>query len=335
MTLPLVAIGMAATGCSDDDRNEDAPATGDAIEFTAVAERPSRTVGTTTATLKEFYLYAFTDGKPYRENVKVVKDGGAWSYTPPMYWPATPVNFYAYSPDISKTATTMPDGSGTIDNYSNPGNVDLLYAVTMNQTVKPTPVTLNFRHALSNVAVMLSSGNADIKVDVAHVSLCNVALKGDFTFPDATTAIDNDTKGVWSDLSGYNSPLIFYSHAHTDDLTVSVTPVNVTENNLDVSYMIPQPLTEVSKDDTGYKGNYITVDCRIFDAATGTKLWPNSSTPSTQLVAESDCGRLVFPLTTSTIKAWEQGYAYVYNITINNPEELDEIDFDVTVDEYK
>ena len=332
--LPLFALTAVAAACSDDDNNTK-PVDERVISFTAVAERPPRMAGTTTATLDRFNLYAFTDGKPYRENLLVKKTGGSWSYTPAMYWPATPVNFFAYSPDISQTATTRPDGSGVIDDFSNRGDVDLLYAVTMNQTMKPSPVTLNFRHALSRVTVMLASNNPNIRVEVAHVALNNVFLKGDFEFPKATTAIDNDVRGVWSDQSQPASPLLFYAHGPSDDLVLKSRPVDVADGTLGIYFMIPQKLTDVSVSGNRYRGNYITVDCKIYDSASGVLLWPNSSTPSYQLVPESDCGRLVYPLTTPAVKAWEQGTAYVYNITIDNPAELDDIDFNITVDEYK
>ena len=76
------------------------------------------------------------------------------------------------------------------------------------------------------------------------------------------------------------------------------------------------------------------MDCEIFDTATGTKLWPNSKTPDYMLVKETETGRIVYPATSDAVKAYLPGHAYIYNIQINNPDVLDKIEFDVTVDDY-
>lgn len=51
-------------------------------------------------------------------------------------------------------------------------------------------------------------------------------------------------------------------------------------------------------------------------------------------VQETECGRIVYPTTSETVKTWEAGHAYIYNIDINNPDVLDKIEFDVTVDDF-
>lgn len=98
--------------------------------------------------------------------------------------------------------------------------------------------------------------------------------------------------------------------------------------------MIPTPLTDLSFSAAGYAGSCIEVDCEIYDADTDVKIWPNSATPPSQLVDQSECGRLMFPVTNETLKEWLPGYAYVYNIRIDNPDVLHPIEFGVTVDDY-
>lgn len=328
----LMVAGLAS--CSSDEPETVAASNG-AISFSAVVPKASRAASTTTTSINKFIVYAFTDGKVYMDGVKVTRSGANWGYSPVVYWPSTPVNFYALSPEITNTPTMDPSTNGQISGYNNVGDVDLLYAVNMGETAKASPVMMNFRHALSRVDVLLSSSNADLTVKVANISLNSIATRGTFTFPHATTSANlPDNVGSWSDFQQVTNPLIYYSVDVSDFTTLTTTPVNLTENNLNVSFIIPQPLTDLTSVATGYTGNAIQVDCEIFDTKTGTKLWPNDATPSYQCVPETDCGRLMFSVTTSTIKSWEPGHAYVYNIKIDNPAVLHPIDFDVTVDEF-
>ncbi len=77
---------------------------------------------------------------------------------------------------------------------------------------------------------------------------------------------------------------LFYPIDDSDIIDLTSTPVDITENNLNASFFIPQPLTQLGFDGTKYTGNGIEVDCELFDTATGTKIWPNASTPPAQLV---------------------------------------------------
>lgn len=329
--------GMLASCSSGDEADVKAPGKADnAIVFNAMVPKAPRAASTTTATIKEFYVYAFTAGKPYMEHVAVRRNGSSWTYTPVMYWPDTPVNFYAYSPNITNTPVVGDDVIGDIPAYNCDGQTDLLYAVNIGETAKASPVNINFRHALSRVTVMLSSSNANIRVNVRHVSLHGLYHTGTFYFPDATTSSSSpDNIGKWDDLTLNYDVLLFYALDNEDNLDLTTTPVDVTENNLDISFFIPQPLTKMSLDGATYAGNYIAVDCEIFDSTSGAKIWPTGSTPPSQLVPETPAGRLVFPLTTSTIDEWKIGHAYIYNIKIDNPVVLQPIDFNVTVDDYE
>ena len=98
--------------------------------------------------------------------------------------------------------------------------------------------------------------------------------------------------------------------------------------------MIPQPLTDVQLSENGYAGTYIEVDCEIFDSTTGAKLWPNANTPSYMLVPHTETGRIIYRASSANVKEYQPGHAYIYNISINNPNVLDKIEFDVTVDDY-
>lgn len=330
-------VGMALTmnACVEDEP-EVTPGKSNAIALSAVVPNGSRAASTTTASMKEFVVYAFTEGDTLMNATKVTRNGGSWTYSPDAYWPVTPVNFYAFSPDISNSTSIKGiNQTNTIPDYLNPGNIDLLYSVRTDVSQQAAPVLLNFRHALSKVSVMMSCTNQRISVKVHHISLCNFYLQGTFTFPDnSTLASTPDVTGEWSMYKNLNKNLLFYAMATGDEVILTSKPTDYTENNLDYSFVIPQPLSETNLVDSDYTGTFIQVDCEIFDTATGAKLWPNSHTPSYMLVPSSPSGRIVYPTTSDKVKAWEPGHAYIYNIAINNPDVLDKIEFDVTVDDF-
>jgi len=325
---------MAMAGCAD-EADEPKAIMSDDILFSATVPNGSRAVPTTTATIKEFVVYAFTEGDTLMNGVKVVRAGGSWTYSPEAYWPENPVNFYAFSPDISQSPYIEGTGGGHIPDYMNPGNVDLLYSVRANVTQQAAPVMLNFRHALSRVSLMLSSSNQRIMVKVNSMSLCNFYMQGTFNFPaESTLASAPEVVGQWTLLKNLGKSLLFYAPTPDDQVILTHVPTDYTINNVDYSYVIPQPLKELDFAASNYTGNYIQIDCEIYDTATGAKLWPNSRTPDHMLVPHTQGGRIVYPVTTGDIKEWKPGYAYIYNIAINNPDVLDKIEFDVTVDEY-
>ena len=332
--LSLTTLLLAANACSNNEA-PDGMNGQHAISFNAVASKQPRSAATTTASLKSFVVYAFTGSKPLIEGVTVSRDGGLWTYSPIAYWPETPVNFYAFSPDISQSSKITGVGSNMIPGYVNSGDIDLLYAVNIGEYEKPTPVAINFRHAFSKVDVMLSSTNVDIQVKVSHVSLCNIYTTGTFLFPQATTSLaDSEAVGSWVDLKTNQKMLIFYAIDNESQITLNSHPANLTEGTLNVQFFMPQQLSKVDLAGNDYVGNFIQVDCEIFDTSSGAKLWPKSDTPSYMLVPQTDLGRLIFPLKTSNVDEWKMGYSYVYNIAINNPSVLDAIEFEPTVDEY-
>lgn len=332
--LCLTGCMVALPACTEKDDIESLP-TDNVISLSAVVPNGSRSAATTTATIKDFVVYAFTEGSMLMDGVKVTRQGGAWTYSPAAYWPVEAVNFYAYSPEI-KTATDITgNGGGHIPGYLNNYNVDLLYAVRKDVVQQAAPVALNFRHALSKVSMMLSSSNPRIKVRVSYISAKNLYREGSFNFPQASTlASTPDIVGSWTELKSQADMITFAIIGDEDRVELTPQPTDYTLSNLDCSYVIPQPLLDVELSTGGYSGNYIEVDCEIFDTATGAKLWPNKNTPEYMLVPETQTGRIVYPLTSDQVKAYLPGHAYIYNIQINNPDVLDMIEFDVTVDDY-
>lgn len=337
--LALTAFSIGLTSCTNDELPSGEPVDPSVISFTATAPRAaSRAEATTTATIQSFVVYAFTDGKLLMDSVTVTRSGSEWTYSPTAYWPTSPVNFYAFSPDISGSPNILGNGTASLNMYENPGNIDLLYAVNYGETQKGTPVQLNFRHAFSKVDVYLSSDNSKLQVKVGKVMLGNIYTIGSFTYPKATTAASTpDVVGKWATPRRLTNVDLYASESSPAALTALPTDLGDSNPSGSIDFMMPQELKPLAYDETtkSFVGAYIAVDCKIFDKATGAQLFPNSQTPGYLLVGDTGYGRIMYPATGKVIQAWKLGYSYRYNIEINDPAVLlDGIKFDVTVDEY-
>lgn len=340
---PLLLI-LLATGCSSDSHHSQQPSS-PAIQFSVVAPPTPRFISQpeiTTATIDNFLLNAFTDKKTFISDLRVTRENNSWTYAPAYYWPATPVNFYAVSPTESKMS--RPEGADADSfraGYTNTGSIDLLYSVAKDQTptssTTPKAVQLNFRHALSRLAISMKSSNSDIRVKVYSVELENVMTQGIFTFPDETTSVsgapsldgngNTSAMGKWSDWSVPANTSIYDNPAGSDYLTASATEFSNTGYN----FALPQPLSEASSAGRAVTGSYIKVKC-VIDNGAGIRLWPNSQTPAEN--KEGDYGIIRFSLRNAAApQSWQPGIGYIYNLDINKVPGLDLIDFTVTVDE--
>lgn len=330
----ILAVTVFLSACSQKDEPMSGSGEYNTIQFSAQAPKSSRAASTTTATLQDFIVYAFTNSELLMDGVKVSRDGGSWQYSPDVYWPATPVNFYAISPDLrSSGASTSTDN---IIKGVTTGSTDLLYAVSMNQIEKATPVNLSFRHAMSRVSVNLSCTNENYKVLVEYVILRNIVPSGDFSLPNVTTSPSNpEALGSWGNLGNRGDNMIYYLDIAPESLILGVTPVDVTEGNFEQSFFVPQPLLPFSFTDSGvFSGSYVEIDCQIFDKSTGDKIWPTKHTPKYLLVDQTENGRMLFPLATKDVTSWQQGYSYTYNIVINSSYSIDTIEFNPSVVDY-
>ncbi len=338
LAIPCLALGCITAACSSDDDNNAPSTTGNEIKFSVVAPATPRVahVETTTESIKTFLLNAFTNKNTFMDNLTVNRVSGnpiQWDYGTPVYWPANPVNFYAVSPDIRTSSVGVKDNSFSM-NYDNTGSVDLLYSVAYEQTqssmTDPQPVKLNFRHALSRVAVLMSSTNSNFKVHVNKVEFENILQSGQFTFPQATTAAGTSVSGTWANQSDLDDADIWISNGKT---TENLLTIDAREfSNLNYSFAMPQTLAIATSVASGeVEGSYIKVECEIVDQH-GNTLWPNAKTPEAN--KENGKGIIRFPLCKDNQSMnWEAGIAYIYNIKINELPGLEPIDFTVTVDE--
>lgn len=334
----LLALGaVSVTACSDDDNNGVSGDT-DEITFNVTVPRAPR-VATTTTNIKEFSTWAFTQDKLYMDNVVVRRDGSKWTYQPVMHWPVDDhaVNFFSVSPAIPATVSGFQNGRRhDMSGYVNTaGNVDLLYAVNMDErSSKTKQVQVNFRHALSQVRVALraQASTPAIRVEVNAVELLNIYSRGDFDFPRKTTDRDDvseATRGDWTDQS-LPTDVTLYSGDGVDLSETESTELNSTG----YYFALPQDLIDSKVNGATYTGAYARVRCQIFDKKTDVKLWPSSTVSGYDSATQS--AWLYFPLDTDSTRydEWDLGKAYYYVLTVGMPSGSSTISFDVTVDEY-
>ena len=345
----ISAIGLSLASCSSEQDSPEQVIEGNGeIRFAANTEF-SRAGDITTNNLTAFNVYAYTrkDGSTtpnlFMNNVEVKKSAGnTWTYSPIQYWPANEaVDFYAFAPS-TWVGSDGPLKPVSYDAY--PGTEDIVYAVSPDMhgsAGQPNAqVILNFRHALSKLTVKMSSTNTNLRVMVSNVALSNMMTKGNFNFPENSTSGQEaaDNVGKWTDQNTPTSYVLHWSQSPDERLELTTTPTIIAANGMGMGgtlFMIPQPLTYRSNGNG--IDNTITVMCTIYDAKSGTKLWPNENTPEENIVPGSSFGEglLKFPLSSSKFSEWQPGCHYIYNMVINSNEEMGAIEFgNPTVDTF-
>lgn len=143
--------------------------------------------------------------------IKISYDGEKWGYDDPnnlKYWPTNALNFYAVSPVSDNNIFSWQISQNkkeisvfTSDKYENPkynpDNIDVMYAISKNQTksLNGGTVHMQFRHVLSQVAFKARTQTANMEVIIEGVKICNVNFSGTFTLPPTDA---DPTQGNWT-----------------------------------------------------------------------------------------------------------------------------------------
>ena len=353
--LAVALSAVALTACNNEDVLEVNQGRG--ISFQVATEASTRATATTTSTIDNFKVWGFTDGKTLMNGIEVSKSGSEWTYDGTIFWPATDVDFYSVSPaencggtvNISKDAQTITNFTVNTDQSQ---QVDLLYAVNKGEKKadhEASPVSINFRHALSQIVFKAKNTNENLKVIVKGVRIANIKKAGDFTYPDAATTAHNNsttgsivatTQGTWSNVSTAEK---FSAGMDAAGVTLDgkVETAKDLSNATGALFMIPQALTPWNPSTTGAlnadnTGVYFLLNCQILSGTNkDIQVWPSD--------ADETFAEIAVPANTLT---WEQGKKYVYTFifgegagyepgTDPDPDPtLVGIDFDVTVDEF-
>lgn len=342
MALSAMAL---VTSCSNDEVTEISDS--DAIKFATTVGKNTRAV-TTTNNISNFKVWAFTDSKTYMNGITVTKTNGAWTYDGTKFWPETSVNFFSLNPvEPSSGTVSVTNAAQTITDYVANGTEDLIYASNIAETKAnhaTAPVSINFRHALSQIVFKVKNTNAKLKVAVDGVKVEGVKNTNTLTWATATTGPNlvtdtgadtetGSTWGTWSTPSGNTS----YMATITSIENVTSNVQNLTSG--DGLLLMPQTLVPWNKlgGDNSNHGARILVKCTLTDVESNIQLWPKTG-ENAQLYVAIPFGEIT----------WKQGKKYIYTLIFGegggyNPDPVDPtpdpvlvpIKFEVTVDEFQ
>ena len=310
-TAGLLLIAASCSKNEDVEVNQD----GNEIQFSVVANNATKATNIYCNNNKpsEFTVFAESDGKTYIDGDKITStDGNTWvNESGTRFWPnESAVDFYAVvngNIDWNPAAETSP---ASIVDYTVSTDVtkqnDLLYAVKMEQkrgeTAENTEaVTLNFRHALSQIVFQAKNTNPNLYVEVSGVSIVNVGNTNTFAFPTANT--DNNMEdtdhdgsfdytidyedgswGKWNALtSGSTVYPVDFETVKVEgtntvvDLTANVTGDNTVKDEFNKNALLLLPQTSTAWDPTAVptpgvagnadNGSYFLVNCAIYNVA--------------------------------------------------------------------
>lgn len=318
----VAAVAMAS--CSSDD-TLDANKSVYGITFRASVDKHTRATEVNINNMGTFNVTAVGNEKTYFSNlVATSTDGTSWTTDKTYYWPSYELTFYAWSQLADNAAVSVSNSEKKITGVAPSQTVvnqkDLLVSVNKGTKAENngSGVTMNFKHALSQIVVQAKCSNDIMKIEVLGVKLVNMATKADFTFPTDVTASDATlAQGQWSNLSGDKDHSKAYMVKGTTPVTLTSTAQSIMFDN--GSFMlIPQQLTKwdatsTTADDNNTKGAYLAVLCRVssLNGTEETLLYPE---PTAEDAKANKYAFTAVGIDTN----WEPGKKYTYTLDFCN-----------------
>lgn len=253
-------------------------------------------------------------GQNLFKNQKVFYSNSEWTYAPYKYWlPEGHIDFLAYAPyDATKTALTDSKSkiSFTVDKDI-AKQKDLLWANAKNQTQDNNPVKFTFNHALSRLGYTVKlkkDCSDDVIIKLKKITLAGAADGITLAFYTSGT-IDlskaNKEANLWSDYG---------SKQNFDWLTKEYQVTSSTPHH---------PNKTVDNCDRNQEDDYLFVIPQDFSSSATDKLYVIVEyTIQYNDISEVFTNKVSKQIT----QKFEQGKAYMINLTIGRP-----IDFDVDV----
>ncbi len=344
----LTVAGM--TSCSNDDEIAGAGAQGSqaksAIGFNVGQDNTLKSASRGTATTAENFLSRINDfqvlgyysdgsgkyvGAAATPAAGIVIDqvaGPAWDYhtaSELQYWPSGNLDFQAITPSADASfalANTVSEGHPRlVANVTVPTAVadqkDIMFASAtgVNNAATGAPVSLTFKHALSQVVFAGKVANPTITAVVDEISICNIHNTGTVGYREALATLSAEATG--SAASNFSVGLIEGADAAA---TVAARTMNTTDaknltNGNGALMMIPQTQAEWThaapeKAIADATGSYLKIKCKVQDNNSGT--WLIGAADGAN---EFEYVYVPFDLTTV---AWELGKKYTYTLVFGN-----------------
>lgn len=259
----------------------------DSINFrTHLGMATKATPKTTFAVGDKFNVWASYDNdgtvsKYFQDNFKF--DGSYWySDSTPYYWPENvdqthTLTFHAVWPEtIARPASADAFSYAVADAAEN--QKDVLYAKHVSTTRETSGVSLNFRHALSQILVKTKNSSGTLKFDVTGVKLAFVNKAGDFkavSIANSTTDERDNANLAQSDWTITDGKANAADRYVQEGLTAKVAP-NAAADLLGESWiLLPQAQAKAGNytsdgEDSPMDGAYLAVKMAIRNAEDGT-----------------------------------------------------------------
>lgn len=285
--------------------------------------------------MPSFKVYATYDNTTVNKwyyNDVITDNGTSWEGTTTRYWSADGTHdFYAIvngEMTVGADPTTVP----TVVDFTPEAEVanqkDLLYAVAFDKSRADQTVTLNFRHALSQVEFRAKNTNEKLHVIISGVTVGQVPSTGTFTYPTEESYdqfVDHDqvkTNGAETGTWALKNTKADYSVAINNLPIVNNTPVDLTiskdtdDNTRDFSKsMLLLPTSSITGGNgttawnpanSGFNGSYLAVNCKIYNIEGAT------FKPETDVKLHD--GLAVIPVSFN----WEPGKKYIYTFVFGD-----------------
>lgn len=314
----FAAVALAAmTSCSNDEVVN--VNNGDAISFRASLDKAiSRGAETTVKNLNAFNVTAVVtgQGKNYFTDLSVTSndEGATWNTASTYYWPSTPLAFFAYAPQNGIGTVNISDTEKKVTGFSPAQNVEeqkdfvIAYSTGTKENNEAQGVALNFKHALSQIAVQAKCLKSNIKVEVLGVRIVNVQTTANFTFPETTTVSSYSLPmSQWSDWSGGNIGNA-YSIKGKSPIVLNTNPQSIMFDNSNFM-LVPQQLIPWTNDQKT-TGAYLSVLCRIsnVNGSDEVLLYPEPT------VSDAKVGKYAYSAVAIDTN-WSPGKKYTYTLT--------------------
>ncbi len=243
--------------------------------------------------------------------------------------------------DITKTAKTYTYKGYTIEKEA-ANQLDFMYAVAPGAKEVDGKVTLNFRHALSQICFKAENLNQHVNIYVKSIELDDLNNTGDYEFPrvltmnqfedhsqDANSLDDNGTRGTWKEVDGNETYTLNFNENEEKGILTSNLMTGV--HGEDGAYLNALNLLPQSKDNQNFKLNLYVENISKEFGTDEEGNWTALETGNVTSVKEVS-------VTLSTKIAWEQGNRYTYKFVFakdwDAEKQLDAVSLEVTADDF-